>query len=165
MLGNLLLVIGLGLATLSVFARLRRADGDERKQLEWFAWVAAVLVVSLVLAWMQLGPVSDVAWAFAFAAFAAMPIAIAIAVMKYRLYEIDSLVSRTLVYAPLIGILGGIFAAGTAILQRLFVGYTGDTSDAAVVISTLSPTNGCGTGRPGRGRGAIAARDDMTVSR
>ena len=116
MLGNFLIVVGIACAAGSIIGRLRRADDDDRKQLEWFAWVAAVLAVSLVLAWMQLGPVSDVAWALAFAAFAAMPIAIAmpIAVMKYRLYEIDSLVSRTLVYAPLIGILGGIFAAGTA---------------------------------------------------
>ncbi len=136
-LGGVIILIGTLLATLGIFSRLRAAHGDERKQLEWFAWVAAVLAVALVLASVQLGPVSDFAWVAAFVAFAALPIAIAIAVMKYRLYEIDNLVSRTLVYAPLIGILGGIYAAGTFVLQRLFVAYTGDTSDAAVVMATL----------------------------
>ena len=136
-LGNSLIVLGLVLAALSVVGRLRAARGDERKQLEWFSWVAAVLAVALMIAALQAGPISDVAWIVAFVAFTGLPIAIAIAIMQYRLYEIDRLVSRTLVYVPLVGILGGVYAAGTAILQRLFIQYTGDTSDAAVVMSTL----------------------------
>ena len=135
--GNLLLVAGVVFATWSLASRLRAARGDVRKQLEWFAWVAAVLAVALTVASLQAGFVSDLAWIVAFGAFTCLPIAIAIAIMKYRLYEIDTLVSRALVYVPLVAILGGVFAAGTALLQRLFVQYTGDTSDAAVMMSTL----------------------------
>ena len=135
--GNLLLVAGMVLATWSLVSRLRVARGDARKQLEWFAWVAGVLAVALTIASLQTGVISNLAWIAAFAAFTCLPIAIAIAIMKYRLYEIDTLVSRALVYVPLVAILGGVFAAGTALLQRLFVQYTGDTSDAAVVMSTL----------------------------
>lgn len=135
--GNVLLVIGFVLAAASMASRFRGARGEERKQLEWFAYVAVVLAVALAIASLQIGPVSDIAWAFAFLAFTLLPIAIAIAILKYRLYGIDRLVNRTLVYLPLVGILGGVYAAGVAFFQRLFLSVTGSQSDAAVVMTTL----------------------------
>lgn len=134
-LGAVLLVIGMVLATASLLDRLRTARGDERKQLEWFAYVAGVLAAALALT--TIPPLSDTAWLVALAAFAGLPVAIAIGIMRYRLYEIDTLVNRTLVYLPLVGILGGLYAAGVTLLQRLFLSFTGDTSDAAVVLTTL----------------------------
>ncbi len=134
-LGVGLLVIGVVLATASVLGRLRTARGDERKQLLWFAYAAVVVAAALALTVVP--TLAEIAWLIALTAFACLPIAIAIAVMKYRLYDIDRLINRTLVYLPLIGILGGLYAACVALFQRLFISFTGDTSDAAVVLTTL----------------------------
>ena len=136
-LGNALLVIGFLLATWSLAVRFRAARGEERQQSKWFAYVAVVLAASLAVATVKAGPISDVGWPVSFLAFTALPIAIAIAVLKYRLYDIDTLVNRTLVYLPLVGILGGLYAAFVALFQRLFLTFTGSQSDAAVVMTTL----------------------------
>jgi hypothetical protein len=135
--GNVLLVIGFVLATASLAARFRAAHGEERKQIEWFAYVAVILAGSLALATAGVGPISDIAWPVSFAAFTALPIAIAVAVLKYRLYDIDRLVNRTLVYVPLVGILGGLYTASVAFFQRMFLTVTGAQSDAAIVMTTL----------------------------
>jgi hypothetical protein len=58
-------------------------------------------------------------------------------VLRHRLYDIDLILNRALVYIPLTGILGGMYAAGVALFQRAFQTVTGDRSDAAVVIVTL----------------------------
>ncbi|HUF06982.1 MAG TPA: hypothetical protein VMP86_06300 [Candidatus Binatia bacterium] len=62
---------------------------------------------------------------------------ILIAITRHRLYEIDTLINRTLVYVPLVGIVAGFYAASVALLQRVFVAFTGNTSDGAAVISAL----------------------------
>jgi hypothetical protein len=67
-----------------------------------------------------------------------VPLSIAISILRYRLWEIDVLINRTLVYVPLTGIIGGLYAASTAITQSLFVAVTGAQSDAAVVVTTLA---------------------------
>jgi hypothetical protein len=66
-----------------------------------------------------------------------LPVAAAVAVLRYHLYNIDVIINRALVYIPLTGILGGAYAAGVALFQKLFVAVTGDRSDAAIVITTL----------------------------
>jgi hypothetical protein len=66
-----------------------------------------------------------------------VPVSAAIAILRYRLYDIDVLISRTLVYVPLTGGLAGLYAASVALFQRLFQALTGDKSDAAIVISAL----------------------------
>ncbi len=68
---------------------------------------------------------------------ALVPAAVLIAITRYRLYEVDVLINRTLVYVPLVGIVAGLYAGCVGLLQRLFVSVTGDTSDAAGVISAL----------------------------
>jgi hypothetical protein len=65
------------------------------------------------------------------------PIAIAISILRYRLWEIDLLISRTLVYVPLTAILAGLYTASITLFQRLFGAFTGNKSDTAIVISTL----------------------------
>ena len=67
-----------------------------------------------------------------------VPVAVVVAVLRYRLYEIDTLINRTLVYVPLVGIVAGIYAGLVALLQRAFTAVTGDKSDAAAVISALA---------------------------
>jgi hypothetical protein len=69
--------------------------------------------------------------------FAIIPLSLAIAIRRSRLFDIDFVINRTLVYFPLTAILAGVFAALTNILQRLFLAVTGAQSDAAVIISAL----------------------------
>jgi hypothetical protein len=64
-------------------------------------------------------------------------LSLGIAILHHRLWDIDLLINRTLVYVPLTAILAGLFAAGLGVAQRLFVALTGDRSDAAVVLTTL----------------------------
>jgi hypothetical protein len=136
-LGGLLLILGFGAAAALLVLRLRRSQGDERRQLAWFAYAAVFLAVSLPLGSLPIPEVSALGLVLVFAAFCGLPVAIAIAITKYRLYEIDRLINRTLVYVPLLAILGGVFAALTVVLQKVFVQLTGDTSDTAVVFATL----------------------------
>jgi hypothetical protein len=65
------------------------------------------------------------------------PVAYAISITRYRLWDIDILINRALVYVPLTGIVAGLYAASTALLQKLFLTFTGQQSDAAIVLTTL----------------------------
>jgi hypothetical protein len=113
--------------------RFRRAGPDERHQLKWFAFAAILLAVTL-LANAFLGDAVAVPLAIC---VALVPAAIGIAVLRYRLYDIDFLINRTLVWVPLTALLGGLYASLVALLQRVFVNLTGDRSDAAIIITTL----------------------------
>ena len=74
------------------------------------------------------------------ALFAVVPLALLIAILRYRLFDIDVVINRTLVYGPLTAILAGLFAALIRITQSLFVAVTGEKSDIAIVITTLVVT-------------------------
>jgi len=65
------------------------------------------------------------------------PLAAAVAIVRYRLWQVDSLVNRTLVYGALTAVLAGLYTASIGLSQRLFVALTGERSDAAIVITTL----------------------------
>jgi hypothetical protein len=65
------------------------------------------------------------------------PLVIGISILRYRLWTIDPILNRALVYIPLTGILGGLYAASITLFQKIFVAFTGDKSDGAVIISTL----------------------------
>jgi len=65
------------------------------------------------------------------------PVAYAISITRYRLWDIDIIINRALVYVPLTGIVAGLYAASTAFLQKLFLTFTGQQSDAAIVLTTL----------------------------
>jgi hypothetical protein len=71
------------------------------------------------------------------ASFTLVPIAVGIAVLKYRLYEIDIIINRALVYVSLTATLVALYLGGVVLLQRLFVLLTGQRSTLAVVASTL----------------------------
>jgi hypothetical protein len=100
----------------SVLVRLRRARGDERQQLKWFAYVGAVGAV-LLLAWSFVRPdpvIVALVWLPALAA------TIGIAILRYRLYDIDRIINRTLVYGLLTALLAGVYAGLVLILGQLF---------------------------------------------
>jgi hypothetical protein len=128
-------VFGLGIvaAGASVVMRWRRATGLVREQLKWLA-----LSVGLIATTLPLALVPNV---FANAAFIvagiSVPVAVGIAVLRYRLYEIDMVISRTLVFGLLTALLTGLFAGLQRLFQGIFVGVTGNESDAAIVITTL----------------------------
>jgi len=128
---------------LSVFMRLRRAVGMERQQIKWFAYAAAANISASTLAYGIPGVIDTPLW-FERVGFAlnivfipAIPIAIGIAILRYRLYDIDLLINRTLVYGSLTAILLALYFFGIVVLQRLFVLLTGQQSTLAVVASTL----------------------------
>lgn len=124
------------LGVIAVIVRYRRGDAVERQQQRWF--LAAVSVAALPLALSLLPGISGPAAALVAAiGLILLPIAVGIAVTRYRLYEIDHLINRTLVYVPLTALLAGLYAATVALLQRVFQSVTGDKSDAAIIISTL----------------------------
>jgi hypothetical protein len=118
----LLVVCGI-LSVLSLVVRFRRSRGVERQQLKWFVYAAAV-TLSGVLVTEALpipeGSVLDSLLAVAgLAVVPSVPVAAGIAILRYRLYEIDRIVNRTLVYAALTALLAGVYAAGALGLPRL----------------------------------------------
>ena len=137
-------VICLPLVAASLLQRYRHATGVERAQLKWLASVIGVAGPSLAFGILiqrvpgELAIVaSNLGFLVAFLGFGLLPVAIGVAILRYRLYEIDVIIRRTVVYVPLTAILAGLYAASTALFQRLFIAATGERSDAAVVASTL----------------------------
>ena len=111
----------------SLLLRLRQARGVERQQIMWFAYAASVLAVGAFVGWV----VSDVVgawwlrWDVGFAAtmigLAGLPTAVGIAILKYRLHDIDLIINRTLVYGILTAMMAGIFEVGVVALQELLL--------------------------------------------
>jgi hypothetical protein len=118
----------------------RRSSGERRQQLKWLASGAAVSIVSLVLAaafGTSSGSIATVAqWLGEVAWFglAALPVSIGVAILRYRLYEIDRVISRTLAYALVTGLLVGVFAG----LVLLTTDVLSLSSPVAVAASTLA---------------------------
>src|SRR5215212_9791258 len=126
----------------SMLARLRHAGTIERQQIKWFAY-ATVLVISGVILKNVVYPPTSVTWVWwvglilTAVGVVSSPVAMGIAIFRYRLYEIDILINRTLVYGPLTATLVVLYFLGIVVLQRLFVLLTGQQSTLAVVASTL----------------------------
>jgi hypothetical protein len=146
-LANLLSLIAIVLAAASLVLRYRRGDAIVRAQLRWFGVVAALLVFAVVMTALTTpavdsGAAQETALSVLFfgltvTVIACLPIAIGIAITRYRLYDIDLIINRALVYGSLTAILAGVFTAGVGLAQRLFVLTTGASSDAAIVLATL----------------------------
>ena len=113
-------VAGVVVGALSLVVRFRRARGVERQQLRWVALAAvlASLAILVVLAGMVVGSSALIIWA-AGISFAVLPLAIGAAVARYRLYDLDRIISRTLAYGLLTLLLGLGYAAVVLGLGRL----------------------------------------------
>jgi hypothetical protein len=123
----------------SLVLRFRRSRGDERQQLKWLTYVVAVDVVmipTLGRAAEQWAPLLGELLVFP-VAVSMIPIAIGVAVLKYRLYDIDRVINRTLVYGLLTVLLGAVYAAGVFTVGRLLDPADGQ-SELAVAASTLA---------------------------
>ena len=135
--------LGLFVASaISLMLRFRRATGEERQQLKWLAYAAAFLPLSLVPASFipaaGFAVIAEVGQGLAIAAAASIPVAIGIAILKYRLYDIDLIINRTLVYGGLTIASATVYFASVAVLQAGFRAITGQDSPLAVVLSTLA---------------------------
>ena len=124
-------------AAVSLIVRLRRAGRVERQQIKWLAYGGAVVVGTicvggLIILWSV--PVSIVIMSFA---LLGLPVFTGIAILRHRLYDIDIIINRTLVYASLTAMLSLLYVGGVVSLQDAFRAITGQESQLAVVASTL----------------------------
>lgn len=111
-------VVVFGLAIVALVIRYRRGSAIERLQLRWFAFPMTIAILCIgVSNFVQLGVVSDAAWIIGIVAIATTPLAIGIAILRYRLYEIDFLLNRTAVYALVSAVLAALFVLGNVALQ------------------------------------------------
>lgn len=132
----LLLLLACGASTA---LRFRRSGGEERQQLKWFAYAVGVMV-SLFAAWFSLALAGIVTpdvlmWTIP---LLGLPVAVGVAVLRHRLYDIDVVINRTLVYGSLTVSLALVYAGCVASLQYVFRALTGGESQLAVVASTLA---------------------------
>jgi hypothetical protein len=126
----------------SLFVRLRRARGVERQQIKWFTYTGVVASSAALLTYTISEPTGAlwlkwVGYVVMQVALIGMPISMGIAILRYRLYEIDLIINRTLVYGSLTATLVALYFVGIVVLQRFIVLLTGQQSTLAVVASTL----------------------------
>jgi hypothetical protein len=117
----------------SLVARFRRSRGDERQQLKWITYAGAFLPLA-GLAYLLPEPLATVVFAVP---LVFLPVAAGIAILRYRLYDIDRLINRTLVYGLLTALLGAVYASVVLVLGQLF-GVGRDPPSWAVADATLA---------------------------
>jgi len=126
----------------SLVVRFRRSSGEERQQMKWLTYAAAANFATLLLG---VSLPADSAWypavdSLSNLVLAGLPVAVGIAVLRYRLYDIDIIINRTLVYGSLTVMLTLIYFGGVATTQAIFGALTGqeEQPQLAVVVSTLA---------------------------
>jgi hypothetical protein len=126
----------------SLFVRRLRASGVERQQLRWFTYSSTLAISGVILTYTISEAIGAlwlewVGYVVLVVGFIGIPISMGIAILRYRLYNIDILINRTLVYGSLTATLIILYFGGIVVLQRIFVTLTGQQSTLAVVASTL----------------------------
>lgn len=134
---QLLLLLIVAVGALALFSRVRGADTEERQQIKWFAYAGGLIVATFVisLAARFIPPLVAVNDLVAGLALTALPTAVGIAILRNRLYDIDLIINRTVVYVLLTAVLAGVYTAVVALFQRMFVAMTGQGSDIAIVMT------------------------------
>jgi hypothetical protein len=154
-LGTTLLLLSSTAALVALIMRLYRAQGDERQRLKWFLFAAvpATVCLDLILfnslvgtytsnfqfntVWILPWDVFNYILYVAVFALLVVPVCTYIAILRYRLYDIDVVINRTLVYGSLTATLVALYFGGIVVLQRVFILLTGQQSTLAIVASTL----------------------------
>ncbi|MFN2152780.1 MAG: hypothetical protein ACK2T5_14345, partial [Anaerolineales bacterium] len=125
---------------ISLFVRFHRARGVEREQIKWLFYAAAVFALFYLPSfigntysendnlWNMLLPIG----------MSTFPIAIGIAILRYRLYDIDIIIRKTLQYAILTGLLALVYFGNVILLQSLTENLFGEQSPLVIVLSTLA---------------------------
>jgi hypothetical protein len=143
--GGVVLLVCFAAAIVSLILRFHRSRGEERQQIKWFAYAAALGFMAILFVTLFDLPAVDervdllvetLVWTVA---PLSLPVAAGIAILKYRLYDIDLLINRTLVYGALTAILAGLYFGGVTATQAIFRTLTGQEQQPqlAVVVSTL----------------------------
>jgi hypothetical protein len=139
----LLLPLVIGASVYSFVVRFRHADSVEREQIRWIAWAAATvgviysvtLLASIQSDWGSgAGPLLSALQAAALMSFALIPISISVSVLKYRLYDIDRIISRTTSYAVVTGVVLATYGVVVTLITRIVP----DSSSFAVAAATLA---------------------------
>jgi len=141
-------------SAMSMVLRYRHSGGEVRQQIKWVAFAASFSGITYLIAMLsQLAAVmvsegglprfpwwAEILFSVAVLGFAGVPVAIGFAVLRYRLYDIDIIINRTLVYGSLTATLVALYLGGVASIQLLFRAMTGQEQQPqlAVVVSTLA---------------------------
>ncbi len=149
----LALAVGMfGASSAAQIYRYRRlSDRRQRQQTRWVVFGVTVTLVVGIASYIprQFDPVfadngSDATLLYNLSTLTGMylailftPLTMGISMLRYRLWDIDTLILRTLVYVPLTAVLAGVYSASITLFQKAFITFTGDKSDAAIVITTL----------------------------
>jgi MFS family permease len=145
---TILLVIAMMVTSAaSLVVRYRRARGPERQQVKWLAASAAGIAVTYAIivpvgAYVDPSSQHTPAWlsaaqSLSLLSFGLIPVAIVFAVLRYRLYEIDVIIRRTLVYAVLVALLAALYLGGVTLVGGLLRAVTGGSGAIGVTVSTL----------------------------
>jgi hypothetical protein len=144
--GPFMIVWGAGLLTMvsasvaSLFVRYRRGKIRERLQIQWLLYAGALFVVVYGATFVLSGAGSEfdgLMNLLLLLSIITLPVAIAIAILRYRLYDIDLIIRRTLQYTVLTGMLVTVYFGSVVLLQSLVENLTGEQSPFVIVISTL----------------------------
>ncbi len=136
------IAVSLIAVTLSMALRFTGSAGEERQQIKWFAYTAGLFTTYFVVTLLLeiTGNPLPKAWDSALLAgfLSLLPAGVALAILKYRLYDIDFLINRTLVYGVLTAVLAVTYFGSVVVLQTAFRTITGQGSTVALVVSTLA---------------------------
>jgi hypothetical protein len=133
-LAGLCLLLGLGGAIAALVVRFRRSRGIERQQLKWFTYAAALAP----LPGFAYGNFPAISGLLRLVIYPLVPISVGVAILRYRLYEIDRIINRTLVYGTLTAVLGLGYAGAVLVLGQLSGGVGEGTPSWAVAGATLA---------------------------
>jgi hypothetical protein len=125
-------------AVLSMVLRFRRSRGVERQQLKWFTYAGALLILSILVTEFLLPTAASWPDIVLGLLLAFVPVAAGVAVLRYRLYDIDRLINRTLVYGLLTAILALGYTGAVLVLGQLFGGISAEPPSWAVAGATLA---------------------------
>jgi hypothetical protein len=134
-----ILFFAIPVSALSVVVRAARAKGPERQQYKWLG-LASFLLIATILLNSEIVPLlpGTLDALLEAAAYAGVPLAVGIAVMRYRLWDIDVIIRKTVLYAVVTILLGVVYTVLVLIFQGIFTRVTGQDSPAALVLSTLA---------------------------
>ena len=128
----------LAAAVVALLDRVRTAESGQRRQIAWVAFSAVPFGLVFAAGEIVDGAIAEVLWAVAGVLATAVPLTIGVAVLRYRLYEIERVISRTVSYGLVVAVLGAVYVAGVVGLGAAASGLTGqEDSDLAVAASVL----------------------------
>lgn len=122
------------LPTGALLLRLRSSTGAQRRQLKWVAFAASFTSLMVFVYVFDGDPIVQFAQIFG---LVLIPLAFGEAMRRYRLYEIDRILDRTLVLGGATALLAGVYLASVGLVQRVFIALSGERSDVAVILTTL----------------------------